>query len=209
MLRMNDDKTNVIVRSRNFQMSEVRKLKARFQKARPYPHIGISSFLKDPKPVFSAIKSEQFFKKDSDLFSFSQTNNLFYSKNPVMQSAVKLFSSQTFSSLISAISGIKLKHGALDVFGSLYEKTGYLLCHDDRVEDRKIAFILYLSTLAEKDGGALALYSNKRNHPYQKINSYPLIENSLFIFKVSKVSWHEVEEVIADKKRYAIGGWLH
>ena len=210
MLRMNDDKTNVIVRSRNFQMSEVRKLKARFQKARPYPHIGISSFLKDPKPVFSAIKSEQFFKKDSDLFSFSQTNNLFYSKNPVMQSAVKLFSSQTFSSLISAISGIKLKHGALDVFGSLYEKTDYLLCHDDRVEDRKIAFILYLSeNFSSKDGGSLALYSNKKNHANKRAAAYLPMQNSLFIFKVSEVSWHEVEEVLSDKKRYAIGGWLH
>ena len=204
-----DNNQNYIIKEKNFPIKEVRKLKEEFIEAKPFPNLSIKNFLKDHKLLFEAIKKEQFYKKDSDLFSFSQTNNLFYSKNPIMQSAVKLFSSQTFSSLISTISGIKLKPGALDVFGSLYEKTGYLLCHDDRVEDRKIAFILYLSTLAEKDGGALALYSNKRNHPYQKINSYPLIENSLFIFKVSKVSWHEVEEVIADKKRYAIGGWLH
>src|SRR3989338_3909907 len=204
-----DNSQNYIIRARNFPIKEVRKLKEEFIEAKPFPNLSIKNFLKDHKLLFEAIKKEQFYKKDSDLFSFSQTNNLFYSKNPIMQSAVKLFSSQTFSSLISTISGIKLKPGALDVFGSLYEKTGYLLCHDDRAEDRKIAFILYLSTLEKKDGGALALYSNKRNHPYQKINSYPLIENSLFIFKVSKVSWHEVEEVIADKKRYAIGGWLH
>ena len=197
------------IRARNFPIKEVRKLKGEFIKAKPFPNAGIKNFLKGHKPLLAAIESEQFYKKDSDLFSFSQTNNLFYSKNSIIQSAVKLFSSQTFSSLISAISGIKLKPGALDVFGSLYEKTGYLLCHDDRVEDRKIAFILYLNALAEKDGGALALYLNKGSHPYKKIVSYLPVENSLFIFQVSRISWHEVEEVLSNKKRYAIGGWLH
>jgi len=200
---------NYTIRARNFLIKEARKLKKEFINAKPFPHIGIKNFLKGYKPLLAAIESGQFYRKDSDLFSFSQTNNLFYSKNLIIQSAVKLFSSQTFSRLISAVSGIKLKAGALDVFGSLYEKTNYLLCHDDRVEDRKIAFILYLSTLSKKDGGSLALYSNKCCHPYKKIISYPPIENSLFIFKVSKVSWHEVEEVLSDKKRYAIGGWLH
>lgn len=204
-----DNAQNYTIRPRNFPIKEARGLNSEFAKVKPFPHIGIKNFLKDHKPLSAAIKGEQFYKKDSDLFSFSQTNNLFYSKNPVTQPAVKLFSSQTFSSLISAISGIKLKPGALDVFGSLYEKTDYLLCHDDRVEDRKIAFILYLSTLSERDGGSLALYSNKGIHPYKKIFSYPPVENSLFIFKVSKLSWHEVEEILSDKKRYAIGGWLH
>ena len=200
---------NYTIRARNFQIKEARELKRKFGKAKPFPSLSIYNFLKDHKPLFEAIKKEQFHKKDSDLFSFSQTNSLFYSKNPIMQSAVKLFSSQTFSSLISAVSGIKLKAGALDISGSLYEKTGYLLCHDDRVEDRKIAFILYLNALSKKDGGSLALYSNKGAHPYKKTAAYQPIENSLFVFEVSKVSWHEVEEIIADKKRYAIGGWLH
>ena len=200
---------NYIIRARNFPIKEVRELKRKFGMAKPFPHIGIDNFLKKHEEFFEAIKKEQFHKKDSDLFSFSQTSNLFYSKNSIIQSALRLFSSQAFSSLISAVSGIKLKEGAIDVFGSLYEKTGYLLCHDDRVEDRKIAFILYLSTLAKKDGGALALYSNSGKHPCKKIISYSPVENSLFIFQVSKISWHEVEEVLSNKKRYAIGGWLH
>ena len=198
------------IRLRGLSITEARRLKKEFIEAKPFPNLSIKNFLKDHKLLFEAIKKEQFYKKDSDLFSFSQTNNMFYSKNQAIQSAVKLFSSQTFSSLVNAVSGIKLKAGALDMFGSLYEKTGYLLCHDDRVEDRKIAFILYLSeTFVKKDGGALALYSNKGKHPYQKISSYSPIENSLFIFQVSNISWHEVEEVISNKKRYAIGGWLH
>ena len=201
--------SQIIIRARSFPIKEVRELKRKFGKAKPFPHIGISNFLRDHKALFEAIKKEQLYKKDSDLFSFSQTSNLLYSKNPIIQSAVNLFSSQTFSSLISAISGIRLKEGAIDVFGSLYEKADYLLCHDDRVEDRKIAFILYLNTLTKKDGGALALYSSKGNHPYKKIISYLPVENSLFLFEVSKISWHEVEEVLSNRKRYAISGWLH
>ena len=197
-----------IIRSRSFPIKEVRELKIKFGKAKPFSNMCIKDFLKNHKTLGETIKKEQFYKKDSDLFSFSQTNNLFYSKNPIIQSAVKLFSSQTFSSLISAISGIKLK-GAIDIFGSLYGKTDYLLCHDDRVEDRKIAFILYLNTLSKKDGCNLALYSGKKSHPYKKIISYHPVENSLFLFAVSKMSWHEVEEVVSSKKRYAISGWLH
>lgn len=205
-----DNSQNYAIRARNFPIKEVRRLKEEFIKAKPFPSLSIKNFLKDHKPLFEAIKKEHFYKKDSDLFSFSQTNNLLYSKNLVIRPAVKLFSSQTFSSLMSTISGIKLKAGALDISGSLYEKTGYLLCHDDRVEDRKIAFILYLSeNFSKKDGGSLALYSNKKTYPYQKIASHFPVENSLFIFKVSKISWHEVEEVLSNKKRYAIGGWLH
>lgn len=202
--------SRIPIRSRNFSMKEVRELREIFKGAEPFQHIGIANFLKDHVNLFSAVKREKFFKKDSDLFSFSQTNNLFYSSNPIIQSAVNLFSSQTFSSLIGAISGMKLKPGALDVFASLYEKTDYLVCHDDRIEDRKIAFIVYLSdNFTQKDGGALALYSNKGKHARKKIVAYPPAQNSLFIFQVSKVSWHEVEEVVSDKKRYAIGGWLH
>lgn len=36
----------------------------------------------------------------------------------------------------------------------------YLLCHDDQLENRKIAFILYLTEneWSEKDGGQLELF---------------------------------------------------
>lgn len=190
--------------------TEINKLKRQFRHAKPFQHIILRKFLVKSMNIFDSIKKEKFIKKDSDLFSFKQTNNLFYSKNKTIKAIVDLFLSKEFSSLISKISGIKLRQGSVDIFGSLYEKTDYLLCHDDRVEDRKVAFILYLSkTFSENYGGVLALYSNKGKHPYKKIIAYPPIENSLVIFKVSRVSWHEVEEVLSDKKRYAIGGWLH
>ena len=208
---------------REFSNSEVSALGKRFRAAKPFPHFVIENFLANHK-LLMALENEKFYRKDSDLFSFSQTNNLFYSKSPVVSAAVKMFSSKQFSSLMSAITGIRLKPGAVDISASLYEKTDYLLCHDDQLEGRKIAFILYLSkSFAAADGGALVFLSNKvgnsrpalplrqnkGSHPDKKVVAYPPLQNSLMAFAVSKKSWHEVEEVLTDRKRYTIGGWLH
>ncbi|MEK6854240.1 MAG: 2OG-Fe(II) oxygenase family protein [Nanoarchaeota archaeon] len=195
---------------RKFSTAEVRKLRQRFKNGKPFPHAVIENFLTNHKQLLSALKKERFYKKDTDLFSFSQTSNLFYSKNTSVKAAVGMFSSEQFAGIISRISGIKLKQGAVDVSGSLYEKTNCLLCHDDRLEGRKIAFIVYLSeSFTAADGGALVFLGSRGNHPRNKAIAYPPLENSLMVFAVSKESWHEVEEVLSDKKRYTIGGWLH
>ena len=195
---------------RNFSEQEIKTLRKNFIGARPFQNVLVENVLQNSKSLLAAIKKEKFFKKDSDLFSFSQTNNLFFSKNKIVAEAVSLFSSSKFSSLVSNITGQKLKQGAVDVSAALYAKNNYLLCHDDQVEDRKIAFILYLSeSLSEKDGGALSFFYEKAGHPQKRaIANYP-IQNSMMLFSVSAKSWHEVEEMLTDKKRCTIGGWMH
>ena len=50
----------------------------------------------------------------------------------------------------------------VNVSGSIYNQTDYLLCHDDKLEGRKIAFIYYLvdeDWNGWKDGGNLRLFS--------------------------------------------------
>lgn len=197
---------------RQFSISEIGKLRQSFTAAKPFPHAVIENFLagSNCKRLLAELKKEEFHKKDTDLFSFKQTNNLFCSKNPVVTAAVTMFSSMQFAKLIGEISAVNLKAGAVDISGSLYEKTDYLLCHDDRLEGRKIAFILYLSeSFTAADGGALVFLSSNGKHPDKKIIAYPPLQNSLMAFAVSEKSWHEVEEVLADKQRYTIGGWLH
>lgn len=211
---------------RSFSKAEITALNKRFISTKPFPHVVIENFLAgsnvnqsrqapaigryNHRLLLSELKRESFAKKDSDLFTFKQTKNLFYSKNSVVAAAVTMFSSRQLAELISTISGIKLKPGAVDISASLYEKTDYLLCHDDRLEGRKIAFILYLSeSFATGDGGALVFLNSKGKHPLKKVVAHPPLENSLMVFAVSKKSWHEVEEVLSGKKRYTIGGWLH
>ncbi len=197
---------------RNFSKAEIARAGKRFGKAKPFPHVIIENFLagNEHKKLLQELKKEKFFRKDTDLFSFSQTGNLFYSKLPLVIRAVKMFSSKEFAKLAGDVSGIKVTAGAVDVSGSLYEKADYLLCHDDRLEGRKIAFILYLSeSFTASDGGALVFLTAKGKHPDKKVIAYPPLENSLMMFTVSEKSWHEVEEMLSDKKRYTIGGWLN
>ena len=48
----------------------------------------------------------------------------------------------------------------LALFGAKYCTTDYLLCHDDELEGRRVAFIMYLvpEDWEENDGGLLELF---------------------------------------------------
>lgn len=57
-----------------------------------------------------------------------------------------------------------------------------------------------------------AISAHKKNFSYipTKISKKYLPQwNSLLLFEVSEISFHEVEENLSKKNRYAIGGWLH
>ncbi|PKK23190.1 2-oxoglutarate and iron-dependent oxygenase domain containing 1, transcript variant X3 [Columba livia] len=87
-----------------------------------------------------------------------------------------------------------------------------LLCHDDELEGRRIAFILYLVPPWEKsDGGTLDLYSTDEHfQPQQIIKSLVPSWNTLVFFEVSPVSFHQVSEVLSKEKcRLSVSGWFH
>ena len=213
----------VIQMMRSISEQEIRALSKRFASAKPFPHVVIENFLDgnnvdksrqapaygwdNHKRLLSELKRENFTKKDSDLFTFKQTNNLFYSKNPVVAAAVTMFSSKQFAGVVSSISGIRLKSGAVDVSGALYEKTDYLLCHDDKLEGRKIAYIAYLSDLKPIDGGSLRMFNIKA--PLQPAKKITPRFNSFACFKVSGESLHDIEEAKSNKKRLTVGGWFN
>jgi Rps23 Pro-64 3,4-dihydroxylase Tpa1-like proline 4-hydroxylase len=57
------------------------------------------------------------------------------------------------------MTGIELNE-KLALFYAEYKTTDHLLCHDDELEGRRIAFILYLSPQwSEEDGGTLDLFA--------------------------------------------------
>ena len=102
-----------------------------------------------------------------------------------------------------------MKEHSIDMSASAYEQTHHLLPHDDQVEGRKIAYSFYLTSLHEENGGALAFYNAKQNKPRKIVKRFTPEENTFIIFLVSKISFHEVEEVLVDKQRIAISGWFH
>ena len=71
------------------------------------------------------------------------------------------------------MTGIEL-NDRLALFHAKYSRGDYLLCHDDELEGRRIAFILYLvpEDWGPADGGGLQLFSTGNGinlfHPMRK-----------------------------------------
>jgi len=182
-----------------------------FEKGKPFPHVVCDGFVRKERiaSLIRGLEKEGFAEKRADLFHFLQTKDLHGAKDKVLKGMVQLLDSADFASYLTQITGVKVKVGASDVFGSCYTDTHYLLCHDDRLEGRKLAFILYLTTLREGQGGALVLRNDIRGKPGSRVLRIHPRAGRLVVFAVSRKSWHAVEEILSPVKRYAIGGWLH
>ncbi|MFT4313142.1 MAG: 2OG-Fe(II) oxygenase family protein [Candidatus Woesearchaeota archaeon] len=187
------------------------ELLEKFSKNSPFKHIQITDFFIPEKLeiVLAALGEEHFFEKESDLFKFMQTQDLAHTKNTVLQEFIQFLYSTEFIQFMEDITKFNLNKKEVDIAGTLYQDTDFLLCHDDELEGRKIAFLVYLSTQTEEDGGSLKLYSHKDGKPHAvEKKLYPKI-NSFTFFEVSETSFHEVEEIYTDTQRIAIGGWYH
>uniref|UniRef100_A0A8C5NRY7 Prolyl 3-hydroxylase OGFOD1 n=1 Tax=Junco hyemalis TaxID=40217 RepID=A0A8C5NRY7_JUNHY len=117
---------------------------------------------------------------------------------------------EEFQVWLSAVTQIELEP-TIDISCAKYEYTDVLLCHDDELEGRRIAFILYLVPPWEKsDGGTLDLYSTDEHfQPQQITKSLVPSWNTLVFFEVSPVSFHQVSEVLSQKCRLSVSGWFH
>ena len=187
----------------------VEHLRRSFLSAKPFPCLHLKNIFKREKfnMLRNALFQQEFTLKESDLFSLAQTGDFAGTTNPVLKE-FRDFLLKDFRIFMEEITGEKFSKKNIDLAGSLYNDTHHLLCHDDQLEDRNIAFILYCSSLTKKEGGALRLFDNKNGSPSEIVKDLRPVENSLAFFKVSKISFHDVEEV-RDARRYAIGGWYH
>ena len=174
----------------------------------PFAHLELREFLEPlvAKKLSNELQKEKFKHKDSDLFKFSQTQDLAAAQNGFIQDFHSFWQSDV-REFIQAITQTELK--TIDMSGFIYESGDYLLAHDDKLEGRKIAYILNLSeNFKEADGGQLDLFETKEEHPIRIVKSIPPTFNTLTIFKVLPTSFHQVRE-ITKKKRLSIAGWFH
>lgn len=188
----------------------VQAIAQEYQEAQPFEHIQVPEFLDKKKfeELVHALSNLQFEHKENDLFSLAQTPDLQSVSNETIQEFIDFMNSKELRNWFAQVTQVETTPGEIDIFGAIYQDTDYLLPHDDQLEDRKIAWILYLTTLTQEQGGALALYTDDEGMPEKKIKAYQPIANSIAFFTVSDTSWHEVEEVTADTSRVSIGGWL-
>lgn len=179
-------------------------LKKQFAANEPFPHLVLGNFFTSKvKKVEQALLNQSFVEQNSDLFQFQQTDDVLKLKDAVLRDFHKFFSSKEFLGFIAQITKKKLK--SIDMSGFIYDDTDYLLPHDDRLEGRKIAYIVNLSRdFTKADGGALQLFKGK-----DVVKSIVPSFNTFTIFEVSSKSLHQVEEVRSNKKRVSFAGWFH
>lgn len=163
---------------------------------KPFPHITVDNYI-DVTELLEHIAKEEFIHKKSDLFEFFQSQSLKdkdFVKNILKQIKEELENAtgETFSDI--------------DSHATNYEDTNFLLPHDDQLENRRYAYLLYLTDVEEDEGGALALFDDTCSEIVNKIQPK---KARLAIFEVSDISYHCVEEVMGDVQRIALGGWTH
>jgi len=187
--------------------ADIPKLRKKYKSAKPFPHLQIKNFLKEKQliKVFQALLKEKFTEKQSDLFKFLQTHDFASTENKTLRELRSFLCSEEFISIINQITDLSLKPGVIDLHGTCYRDTDFLLCHEDKLEGRKVAFMLYLSDFKAADGGALELYSKKLN----PVKKYIPKTNTFLFFEISKKTFHQVTEVLKDKQRITIAGWFH
>lgn len=192
-------------------LSEIEHFKNTFLSQKPFPYLELRNFFITEKIVslLQALSQEQFSSQQADLFQFKQTGDLSATKNKILQEFRRFLSSPEFITYLGNLTSTKLKSNSIDMSGTLYEDTNYLLCHDDQLEGRKIAYFLYLSDLEKNDGGALNLFSSKDGIPTEAAATIIPKFNTFSFFLVSEKSFHEVAEVVRDVQRLAISGWFH
>ncbi|XP_053556280.1 prolyl 3-hydroxylase OGFOD1 [Bombina bombina] len=179
----------------------------------PFPHGVIRPFLKNSE-FLEELKKEllrlNFHPKSNDLYKFQQSEDLKSRKESHISSLRHLLYEE-FRHFLSEITGVDLEN-TTDISCAQYNYTDTLLCHDDELEGRRFAFILYLvPDWAEKDGGSLDLYdTDEQGHPGSIKKALLPTWNSLAFFEVSPVSFHQVSEILCEGKcRLSVSGWFH
>jgi Rps23 Pro-64 3,4-dihydroxylase Tpa1-like proline 4-hydroxylase len=182
-------------------------LRKRYASNAPFAHLQLTNFFRADKlaRVRTALLKERFFEQEADLFSFEQTHDVKKSSNKTLRAFRDFLQSRTFLTWLSYVTGENLAH-EIDISGFIYDDTDHLLPHDDKLEGRKIAFVVNLSKQwIAKNGGQLDLFKHNR-----VAKSYVPAWNSFVIFTVKPgTTYHRVREVVANKQRLTLAGWVH
>uniref|UniRef100_A0A3Q0R0N9 Prolyl 3-hydroxylase OGFOD1 n=1 Tax=Amphilophus citrinellus TaxID=61819 RepID=A0A3Q0R0N9_AMPCI len=181
----------------------------------PFPHCIIKNFISSQTFVENLQKELlelNFHEKSNDLYKFKQSDDLKKRAEPhIAGLRAALFG--RFRSWLGEVLGVELEP-TVDISCAKYEYTDVLLCHDDELEGRRVAFILYLvPPWQSSDGGTLDLYTTDSEccfQPQSIVKSLVPSWNTLVLFEVSPVSFHQVSEVLSqDKCRLSLSGWFH
>lgn len=207
--------------------AHVAKLKASFHAATPFKHLCISDIFDAAflRTLENELRGLEYFHKSSDLFEFAQSADLKSCDTPLVRKLKEVLYGSRFRGILREITGIEIGELAqtVDMSANVYGSTNQLLCHDDELLGRRIAYILYMvpPSWSAADGGALDLFStDSQGQPDRIVKSLVPQWNNFAFFEVSPVSYHQVSEVLTsaedidertggNKVRVSVSGWYH
>ncbi|OIR56659.1 MAG: 2-oxoglutarate and iron-dependent oxygenase domain-containing protein 1 [Amphiamblys sp. WSBS2006] len=190
----------------------------------PFPHFSIENFIENKETVcrlreeiVSLFGSEETHEEtQNDLSSRMQSCDLSsVCEEGCLKDIRNLFYSEEMISFVESSSETSLSRTEIDLFCQVYRRGDYLLCHDDMVHGRAVAFLLYLvdEEWTEEDGGTLDLYSTDEELNPEKIVARIVPKHNQFaFFTISPKSFHQVSEVVMKNTvmpRISIIGWYH
>lgn len=181
----------------------------------PFKHCVIKKLLKDTSlldTLCDELLELPYEQMSNDLYSFHQTNSLFglCDSAPVVERILDLIKGP-LRTWVQNVTGKEFSD-KVTATASQYKFTDRLLCHDDNLADRSVAFIFYLcKDWSENCGGALDLFSvDSEKQPYQVVKHVSPSFGSFAFFEVTQNSYHQVAEVLSSKcVRLSINGWYH
>nr|KAG5690020.1 hypothetical protein BaRGS_013370 [Batillaria attramentaria] len=182
--------------------------------AAPFRHVRLPNFISDREFVadlITELQSLDMQDKNNDLYKFKQSIELKHVNSPCIKSLRQVFQEQLLPWLRDVTESPL--NDKVDLFCSQYDYTDTLLCHDDELEERHIAFIYYLvpQSWSSEDGGTLDLFDTDDHcQPTDIVKSIVPTQNQFVFFEVSPKSFHQVSEVLSEEKtRLAVSGWFH
>lgn len=109
----------------------------------------------------------RFHEKHNDLYRFKQSDDLKLMSHLSYCDAITRCLRQQLLPILAQATDIELFEDQIDITVSKYDRNDVLLCHDDLLEERRIAFIWYLvpSDWSSADAGELLLFSRDGNAP--------------------------------------------
>jgi Rps23 Pro-64 3,4-dihydroxylase Tpa1-like proline 4-hydroxylase len=193
-------------------ISSLEKFSTEFESNEPFSYISIDNFLREDKfiELKKACVSQEFYVEDHDLYHFFRTVDYKSSKIPIIVEFRNFLKSEEFRNFFELLVSIKLDDKKIDLHSLRLENGDYLLCHDDDVQNRALAFILNFSEFEEADGGKLEFFNSKLGKPTNICKSIMPKANRFNMFKVTPgKSFHQIEEVMSEKQRNSISGWYY
>lgn len=182
-------------------------LRAQFNSGAPFPHLRVPGVF--DADLLARARGElaggalTWTQRNNDLFRFSQSDSLDKcapAKSALSRVCAGLYA-PSFRAWVSAVTGVGELDETLDISAARYSRGDHLLCHDDDLSGRAVAFILYLTPDAwtPAHGGALELFeSDGDGAPTRVVTRCAASFNSLTLFAVSPRSFHAVQEILSE-----------